>query len=115
MTNPLAIRLKAARRAAGLTQQQLGMRIGLEPETASVRMNQYDRGKHAPDYATMQRVAQVLDGPVAYFYCDDDLHAQLLLLSALQTSEQQQTLLCQLSSGLGIAGLTMNKSRQLIK
>ena len=53
MTSPLPIRLKAARLAAGLTQQQLGMHIGLEPDTASIRMNQYEKGKHAPDYQTM--------------------------------------------------------------
>ena len=60
MTNPLPIRLKAARKAAGLTQQQLGMRLGMGQSTASARMNQYEKGKHAPDYQTMQRIAQEL-------------------------------------------------------
>lgn len=97
MTNPLPIRLKAARKAAGLTQQQLGMRLGMEQSTASARMNQYEKGKHAPDYQTMQRIAQELGFPVAYFYCDDDLLAEILRLIAKMPKEKQETLLYQLS------------------
>ena len=93
MTSPLPIRLKAARLAAGLTQQQLGMLIGLEPDTASVRMNQYEKGKHAPDYQTMQRIALALGFPVAYFYCDDDRQAEILRLIAKMSIEQQLALL----------------------
>lgn len=96
MTNPLPIRLKAARKAAGLTQQQLGMRLGMEQSTASARMNQYEKGKHAPDYQTMQRIAQELGFPVAYFYCDDDLLAEILRLIAKMPKEKQETLLHQL-------------------
>ena len=97
MTNPLPIRLKAARKAAGLTQQQLGMRLGMEQSTASARMNQYEKGKHAPDYQTMQRIAQELGFPVAYFYCDDDLLAEILRLIAKMPKEKQETLLHQLA------------------
>ena len=98
MTNPLPIRLKAARLAAGLTQQQLGMRLGMEQNTASVRMNQYEKGKHTPDYPTMQRIAQVLGFAVAYFYCDDDLLAELLCALAKLPKERQQEMLLQLSA-----------------
>lgn len=70
MINPLPDRLRAARKRAGLTQQQLGMRLGMEDSTASARMNQYEKGKHAPDYQTMQRIAKELGLPVAFFYCD---------------------------------------------
>ncbi|EDM65300.1 putative transcriptional regulator, partial [Moritella sp. PE36] len=56
MENPLALRLKTARKSAGITQQNLGIRLGMEPNTASARMNQYEKGKHTPDYQTMQRI-----------------------------------------------------------
>ena len=46
--------------------------------SASARMNQYERGKHAPDWLTVERLAQVLAVPVAYFYAADD-EAELLL------------------------------------
>ena len=58
-------------------------------------MNQYEKGKHAPDYPTMQRIAQVLGFPVAYFYCDDDQQAEILRLIARMPIAQQQALLTQ--------------------
>ena len=53
------MRLKQARIRKGLTQQQLGVMLGLDPNNASARMNQYERGKHAPDYATVKRIAEL--------------------------------------------------------
>lgn len=79
METPIPVRLKAARKAAGYTQQQLGMALGMDPNTASARMNQYERGKHTPDYQTMQRIGKVLGVPTAYFYCEDDLLANKLI------------------------------------
>ena len=48
--NPLPIRLKQARIAKGISQKQLGIQLGLEVGSASARMNQYERGKHVPDF-----------------------------------------------------------------
>ncbi|WP_318409848.1 helix-turn-helix domain-containing protein [Photobacterium leiognathi] len=78
METPIPVRLKTARKAAGFTQQQLGIALGMDTNTASARMNQYERGKHTPDYQTMQRIGKVLGVPTAYFYCEDDELAQLL-------------------------------------
>ncbi|NRA79791.1 MAG: helix-turn-helix transcriptional regulator [Pseudoalteromonas sp.] len=78
METPTPSRLKSARKAAGLTQQQLGMALGMEPNTASARMNQYEKGKHAPDFLTMKRIAKELDVPVAYFYCEEDDLAEII-------------------------------------
>ncbi|URQ87454.1 helix-turn-helix transcriptional regulator [Pseudoalteromonas sp. SCSIO 43088] len=80
METPTPSRLKSARKAAGLTQQQLGMALGMEPNTASARMNQYEKGKHAPDFLTMKRIAKELDVPVAYFYCENERISNLLLI-----------------------------------
>jgi transcriptional regulator with XRE-family HTH domain len=75
----LAKRLKEARLRAGLSQERLGILAGIDEMSASARMNQYERGKHAPDWLTVQRLAAVLQVPVAYFYADDDDAAELLL------------------------------------
>jgi transcriptional regulator with XRE-family HTH domain len=75
----LAKRLKQARLRAGLSQERLGILAGIDEMSASARMNQYERGKHAPDWLTVQRLAAVLQVPVAYFYADDDDAAELLL------------------------------------
>ncbi len=93
MQNPLPLRLKTARKKAGLTQQQLGMRLGMEQSSASARMNQYEKGKHAPDYQTMQLIAAELELPVAYFYCDDELLAELICAISTLKKEEQELLL----------------------
>ena len=46
----------------------------------------------------MQRIAQELGFPVAYFYCDDDLLAELLCALAKLPKERQQEMLLQLSA-----------------
>ena len=100
MQNRLPLRLKTARKKAGLTQQQLGMRLGMEQSSASARMNQYEKGKHAPDYQTMQRIAAELGLPVAYFYCEDDLLAELICAISVLKKEEQELLLKQICQGI---------------
>ncbi|SFG66458.1 helix-turn-helix transcriptional regulator [Neptunomonas qingdaonensis] len=93
MNSPLAHRLRSARQAANLTQQQLGIRLGMDPNTASARMNQYEKGKHAPDYQTAKRMADELGVPVAYLYCDDDMLAELIcVIAKLKESEKAELL-----------------------
>lgn len=75
----LSKRLKAARLAAGLSQERLGVLAGIDEMSASARMNQYERGKHAPDHSMVNRLAVVLHVPVAYFYAFTDDEAALLL------------------------------------
>lgn len=73
----LAHRLKQARLRAGLSQEKLGKLAGIDPMSASARMNQYERGKHAPDYQLMCRVAEILKMPVSWFYTANDEEARL--------------------------------------
>ena len=40
-------------------------------------MNQYERGKHAPDYQLMCKVAEILNMPVSWFYTEDEELAKL--------------------------------------
>lgn len=70
-------RLKAARLRAGLSQEKLGKLAGIDPTSASARMNQYERGKHSPDYRLMCKVADILKMPVSWFYTEDDDLARL--------------------------------------
>ncbi|QIZ75748.1 helix-turn-helix domain-containing protein [Ferrimonas lipolytica] len=97
METPIPLRLKTARKLAGFTQQQLGMSLGMEPNTASARMNQYEKGKHTPDYQTMQRIAAELGVPVAYFYCEDELLAQLICRISSFSEHEQKALLNNIS------------------
>lgn len=72
-------RLKEARRAAGLSQEKLGVQAGIDEMSSSARMNQYERGKHGPDFSMVERIAAVLDVPECYFYCKDDEIAPILV------------------------------------
>lgn len=62
----------------GISQEQLGIEAGLEPASASARMNQYEKGVHEPGVQTVQQIAGVLNFPLAYFYCEDDDTAHLI-------------------------------------
>jgi transcriptional regulator with XRE-family HTH domain len=80
LNNPIPNRLKQARELRNISQRQLGIIAGISPDSASARMNQYETGKHTPDYVTLSRIAQALSVPTAYFYTDDNDLSQLLLL-----------------------------------
>ncbi|MGP4717740.1 helix-turn-helix domain-containing protein [Psychrobacter sp. T6-6] len=71
-------RFKEARKAKGLTQEQLGLAIGLDEFVASTRINRYERGIHQPDFQILTLIAKTLKVPPAYFFADDALAAQIL-------------------------------------
>ena len=89
--NPFPRRLKAARAIAGLSQKKLGVQIGIEESSASSRMNHYEKGRHVPDFDTLKRMAEALGVPAAYFFCNDDVLAELVcLLDRLPASRLRQ-------------------------
>ena len=88
-----AKRLKQARQRADLSQEKLGVAAGLDENSASTRMNRYELGKRVPDFALVERLAQILNVPAAYFYAVDDDEAELLLAFHLLNKKQRQKLL----------------------
>jgi len=72
-------RLRAARNRAGIPQDKLGVMIGLDEGSSSARMSRYEAGIHEPPFATAKSLGRVLKVPAAYFYCEDDLLAELLI------------------------------------
>lgn len=72
-------RLKIGRVNAGMTQAELGVRAGLDEESASSRISSYEKGIHAPDFKLACKLATVLDIPEAYFYAVEDELAELIL------------------------------------
>ncbi|WP_273428639.1 helix-turn-helix transcriptional regulator [Chitinibacter tainanensis] len=95
--SPFPARLKEARLNKGLTQLQLGVRMGMDENSASARMNQYEKAKHAPDYDTMKRMAEVLGVPVAYFFCETELDAKLTEALGMLSEDQKKSLLAKLA------------------
>lgn len=77
-------RFKQARQAKKLTQEKLGIAIGLDEFVASSRINRYEKGVHLPDLTTLNNIAIALDVPPAYFFADEEL-AQIILNSQNKT------------------------------
>lgn len=77
-SNPIPIRLKEARKLKKISQKELGIRAGMDEQVASARMNQYEKGKHAPDIELLRRIARELDVPLSYFFCDDETSAEIV-------------------------------------
>ena len=86
-------RLKATRKAQKMTLEKLGVAIGLDESCASTRISRYENGIHTIEYNTAERIAQVLDVPLAYFYADTEELAELTNIFDHQDHERQQRLL----------------------
>jgi transcriptional regulator with XRE-family HTH domain len=72
-------RLRSARRQADIPQDKLGVQIGLDEHTASARISRYETGVHEPPFEIATKLAKVLQVPAAYFYCEDEALAELVL------------------------------------
>ena len=91
--NPITKRLKEAREKSGISQKNLGIVAGIDEFSSSARMNQYETGKHTPDFNTLSRIAKILKVPTAYFYADDDLLAEIISLYGKLSKAKQKGLL----------------------
>jgi len=92
-SSPISKRLKTARLLTGISQKKLGIAAGIDEFSASARINQYERGKHAPDYLTIEKLAAILSVPVAYFYArEDDLAELILIFGALSAPKRKRVL-----------------------
>jgi len=91
MANPFAKRLKQARLAAGISQKDLGIQAGIDQFAASTRINQYERGVHAPKYELAVKMAKILKVPVPFFYTADNNMAEMIRLAhKLPASKRKQ-------------------------
>ncbi len=90
---PIPKRMMQARLKAGLSQKRLGVAAGIDPFSASARINQYERGKHTPDYGTAARLARVLGVPTPFLYAkEDDIAKMILLFGSLGVGERRKWL-----------------------
>lgn len=88
--SPLPKRLKEARMTANISQKSLGIAAGIDEFSASSRINQYETGKHAPDFLTLSKIASVLSVPTAYFYAEgDELAFVIKLFHQLEKSKRK--------------------------
>ena len=67
----------------------LGLRIGITQSSASSRMNHYEKDRHIPDMQTISKLAEELDVPVAFFFCENDDMAELVTLFSKLSPKQR--------------------------
>lgn len=58
-TPALGLRIRDARCAVGMTQEELGSRCGVSPEAVS----KWEQGFHVPQWVKMRKVAEALQAP----------------------------------------------------
>ena len=95
----LSKRIKEARLRAGLSQEQLGIQIGIDPASASARMNRYELGKRVPDFDLVSRLADELRLPAAYFYAATDDEAELLMKFHQLSQVEREKVMAFVSAG----------------
>ncbi len=109
-----AQRLREARLRRGLSQKALGIAVGMDPSTASSRVNQYERGKHTPDYATAERLAKTLSVPTPYLFTRESAVADWILApSVRQPSAEYRVLLSERELVRRYRGLKSDHKRAL--
>jgi len=96
--NPIPKRLKEVRTSRGISQKELGKRIGLDESSASSRMNHYEKGRHMPDIHTLKKMAEELDVPLAYFFYESELSAELICLIEKLSDEEKQNIICSIKN-----------------
>ncbi|NDL64845.1 helix-turn-helix domain-containing protein [Acerihabitans arboris] len=75
----IGYRLKRARLAAKMSQTELGIAAGIEPESARQRVSHYETSQRTPQFQLACRFADVLDVPDCYFYIRSEDFAKKVL------------------------------------
>lgn len=89
----------------GLTQAALGAVLGLEEEnTAAPRISRYERGDRMPDNESMEKLAEALDLPVAYFHAVSEPMAEAILVMSQLSPEKQEELVKVMRKFRGLQG-----------
>ena len=71
--------MKELREELGLSQEKIGVAIGIDESSSRARISRYELGVHEPPIPTVRLIADALSVPLTYLYCEDDNVAALLL------------------------------------
>lgn len=83
-----------------ISQKDLGIKIGIDPSSASGRMNHYETGRHMPDIPTLKKLATELNVPINYFFCESQESATLACLIDNLDNEAKRKLIALLNQPL---------------
>lgn len=89
----LGRRMRSRREELGWSQEKVGVLIGIDESASRARISRYELGTHEPPIKTARLIADALQVPLVYLYCEDDDSARLLLaLSAISKTKRAKTL-----------------------
>ena len=97
----LAKRIREARLLSGISQQNLAIKIGVDPSVASTRMNRYEQGSRTPGPVIVELIARELKLPAAYFYAETDDEAKLLRWFSQLGMKEQAKVMQKIEAGAG--------------
>jgi len=84
-------RIRALREERGWSQEQVGVAVGIDESSSRARISRYELGVHEPPVPTARLIADSLNAPLSYLYCeDDDLAVLLLELHRLKSETRQK-------------------------
>ncbi len=84
-------RIRALREELAWSQEKLGVAIGIDESSARARISRYELGVHEPPLPTVRLIADALNVPLSYLYCEDDRVARLLLaIHSLDADQRAQ-------------------------
>ena len=95
----VAARLRQARLLRGLSQREVGVRMGLDKDTASARISRYESESMAISLESLFSLADALQVPAAYLLASSAAMADAILLIG-DESEIQQARLAQALAAL---------------
>ena len=79
VNNVVGRRMRARREELGWSQERVGVLIGIDESSSRARISRYELGTHEPPVKTARLIADALNVPLAYLYCEDEDIATLLL------------------------------------
>ncbi|CAN7183487.1 helix-turn-helix transcriptional regulator [Pseudoxanthomonas sp. LjRoot168] len=88
----MAARLRQARQLRGLSQREVGVRMGLDKDTASARISRYESESMAISLDSLFELAHALDVPPAYLLATTPAMADAILALGRQSETQQGSL-----------------------
>ncbi len=87
--------MRSRREELGLSQERVGVLIGIDESSSRARISRYELGTHEPPVETARLIAKALSVPLAYLYCDEDDVAVWLMELATKSTGQRKALVSQ--------------------
>ena len=97
-------RMRSRREDLGLSQEKVGVLIGIDESSSRARISRYELGVHEPPVATARLIADALKVPLPYLFCEDDPTAALLLSLHLLGERERDARVQQFSGMLAEVG-----------